>query len=62
MKYNLKNRPKLREFKTTAIWLIALDEWFEGFKKELQQKLKFQSKYHVTDTYGMRIIKEILGK
>jgi len=35
--------------------------WRKEIEKELREKLKFQSKYHVTETYGMKIIKEILG-
>ena len=62
MKFNLKNRP-IRDPATTLTleYEDALDEWFEGFEKELHEKIKnwpLNTKFHP----ALIEIKEILGE
>ena len=72
MKYNLKNRPKIKnppkdeETNRNRKWLECYDEyhadsmqWFEGFEKELREMLpKEGQSYDLADL----LIKEILGE
>jgi len=76
MKYNLKNRPRCNllcpyfpnkpEDATCDIECMAKrcylkDEWFEGFERELREKLTMT--IESPTTYWLReFIKEILGK
>jgi len=67
MKYNLKNRPKPRDYMHPD----EINSWFEGFEKELREKLAIFEKenrsewadYPLGITSGMKQqIKEILGE
>lgn len=42
MTYNLENRPNLELLKQTECWIDAkeIEEWFEGFKKQEELRLK----------------------
>jgi len=69
MKFNLKNRPIKPEFALAndTSWLLASRIWFEGFEKELRERIlqqdlalkkvpkKLRSKFHTIT------IEEILG-
>lgn len=57
MKFNLKNRPHLR--KDDA---MTLNEWFEGFEKELRHELKKAEKIRGYRYWSIELIKEILGE
>jgi len=71
MKFNLKNRPKFEELEYSALtWEKVKEtiEWFEGFEKELREKLSALEK--IRRRYGSEIweipakielLKEILG-
>ena len=76
MKFNLKNRPRLR---TTILGysysdVCKFEEWFEGFEKELRQKLEsnlnFLRSFNIPPqdpSYAklwaeISLIKEILGE
>ena len=78
MKFNLKNRPKFEELEYSALtWGKVKEtiEWFEGFEKELREKLAKAEQekkrlkveepenrvaWNFWDDYA-RAIKEILG-
>ena len=67
MKYNLKNRPKPPSFPTIIMKYYPIaemyEEYFEGFERELKEKLKELSKSrHLIDIGKIHIIKEILGE
>ena len=73
MKFNLKNRPKFEELEYSALtWEKVKEtiEWFEGFEKELREKLSALEKINERRKYGSEIweipakielLKEILG-
>lgn len=61
MKFNLKNRPIIRYFRSTSYGKLTkkqFEEWFEGFEKELREILN--DKY--TQFVQRQTIKEILGE
>ena len=70
MKYNLKNRPK--EEGDITDYIRATQEWFEGFEKELRERLDqviedkkrlFKSEIGQWMCIGVRdTIKEVLGE
>lgn len=61
MKFNLKNKPKLTADPTTNEQKIV--EWFEGFEKELREKLEYLKLKHWQETkYVVKLIEEILGE
>ena len=78
MKFNLKNRPKL--MKTILGYsysdVCKFEKWFEGFEKELREKLKsyqdlvkfsssgnyFNQFTDVAYQVAIELIKEILGE
>ena len=78
MKFNLKNRPKLRVTLLGYSYsdVCKFEEWFEGFEKELRQKLKsyqdlvqfsssgnyFNQFTDVAYQVAIELIKEILGE
>jgi hypothetical protein len=65
-KYTIKNRPKLKTAEggigysaNDAVYLLPrIDEWFEGFEKQLREMLADRSK---GAGQGWVSIKEILG-
>ena len=76
MKFNLKNRPKLRATLLGYSYsdVCKFEEWFEGFEKELRQKLEKYEKevefcqknlglFSATPFLAqIKLIKEILGE
>ena len=65
MKFNLKNRPKIDKKKAKSLELymaISIEEWFEGFQKELQQMYKSVDDVKDNEDSGrFFLIQEILG-
>ena len=60
MKFNLKNRP--REGVDFSDAFHDIEEWFEGFEKELSQLLEDSKKFGDDYNWGQRVIlQEILG-
>jgi len=66
MKFNLKDRPTIRDYKVhrkaTILWRnIVLDNiaWFEGFKKELRDLSESEG---ISDVTAVTLIEEILGE
>lgn len=57
MKYNLRNRPKGTEGQCgyDSFDYKQVKEWFEGFEKELRERLKIPFKDCIT-------VKEVLGE
>ena len=63
MKYNLKNRPKCTDDSSEDYMnCISLDEWFEGFQKELRDRI--YPKWQTTEgaLWINSLIKEIFGE
>ena len=64
MKFNLKNRPKFEELEYSALtWGKVKEtiEWFEGFEKELREKLRHYE-FEGQNWELQEILKEILGE
>lgn len=60
MKFNLKNRP--RENGDNMIGSKEATEWFEGFEKELREKIKtLEEADNLGDSIIASELKEILG-
>ena len=65
MKYNLKNRP---DPTTDAVtweqyqYYQEMEEWFEGFEKELREKMKRFNVAPMAYDEEIDLIKEILGE
>jgi len=59
MKFNLKNRPKILVPKYEGDWRYSavLEEWFEGFQKELPGVIR----KWIPPQRAEALIKEILG-
>lgn len=69
MKFNLKNRPRLEEFSTDLEYEETTIIWFEGFEKELRNRMKDAELMKApkgiiptTENGIWVIIKEILGE
>jgi len=69
VKFSLKNRPKIGNIPKGKGYIEAYEEWFEGFEKELHEKLKqyshptaFPEKRFWENIAIRSIIKEILGE
>ena len=60
MKTNLKNRPFYQDFKDLTDWGLAMNKWFERFKKELQQRNKQVKEIEMCQ--NCPIIDDILGE
>jgi len=64
MKFNLKNRPKVRSEdlskELSATIALGMEDWFEGFEKELREKLKHYE-FEGQNWELQEILKEILG-
>ena len=68
MKFNLKNRPKLHGLKGSTFerfqqlfeQVEKTEEWFEGFEKELREKLRHYE-FEGQNWELQEILKEILG-
>lgn len=64
MKFNLKNRPKVPDHKNLDLWMVHGEDvkwWFEGFEKELREKLKHPI-HGYTRKDAVISINEILGE
>jgi len=64
MKFNLKNRPKPPKFhnwRNIHEFIYEYNEWFEGFEKELREKLKHYE-FEGQNWELQEILKEILGE
>jgi len=67
MKFNLKNRPAFTRRRypkgTCAPDIEEMLDWFEGFEKELREKLKkyWENPYGCHPTFS-QLIEEILGE
>lgn len=63
MEFNLKNRPKwCSAFEGHELsHRMSIEEWFEGFEKELREKMAQLERTDRT-AYGKSILKEILGE
>lgn len=59
MEFNLKNRPRKALSKET---FKEIEEWFEGFEKELREALKNQKLNPEWKPNYVLLIKEILGE
>ena len=69
MKFNLKNRPHIDQEEEGLIYISAnykkkLDAWFEGFEKELREKLEsLEDKWYDEEgALSVDLIEEILGE
>jgi len=61
MKFNLKNRPKAKDYPSLYEYLEARRKHDEGFEAELREKLNKEK--HLWDAfYCEGLIKEILGE
>ena len=59
MKYNLKNRPKA---KYGELYMEYVEEWFEGFEKELRDTLELTGDFESSRARGRSDLRrEILG-
>ena len=63
MKFNLKNRPKMTKGNMDRTLFLGKDveEWFEGFEKELREMRNRKEQGIAYHTFG-RLIEEILGE
>ena len=62
MRYNLKNRPNCEECSINCMAKSDnIKEWFEGFEKELREKIKWFKAYEAGNLCQL-LIKEILGE
>ncbi len=64
MKFNLKNRPNLQDVLSRGdnLWLVAFEKWFEGFEKELRERLIKNSSAFGKWDRPKELIEEILGE
>lgn len=65
MKYNIKNRPKIiyGESKYGMFDTKEVEEWFEGFQKELREYMKnLEGTQYRGWGWKEELIKEILGE
>ena len=66
MKFNLKNRPKVRSEdlpkELLATIALGMEEWFESFEKELREKWKKLDCESDLELGQSMIIREILGE
>ena len=59
MRFNLRNRPKKEDYSFVEYYFKAVEEWFEGFKKQLHKRK--QQSDSTTKVYLHWFIEEILG-
>jgi len=64
LKFNLKNRPVLAcPIEMEEELIEKLDEWFEGFEKELRELYgKYGNQEWLNRESAFNVIKEILGE
>ena len=62
MEFNLKNRPMMwMKGKDDFDVLYYMEEWFEGFEKELRYKLEKIREATTRETHSQILLEEILG-